>query len=73
MFFGCAVDSKPVNGAEQNRPMKNDEQGKDYPNRSPNATPPFPLRLGIFLLSIFHEHFILWTALERARDVRFEV
>src|SRR2546430_1668152 len=66
MFFGCAVNGEPMNGAEQDWPMKNDEQCKDYPNRNPNATPPFPRRPGIFLLIIFHEHFILWTALERA-------
>src|SRR2546423_10443407 len=73
MFFGCAVNGEPMNCAEQDWPMKNDEQRKDYPNRNPNAMPSFPLRLGIFLLIIFHEHFILWTALERARDRKFEV
>jgi len=60
------MDSEPVNGAEQNQPVENDEQRKDYPNRNPNATPPFSLRLRIVLLIIFHERFILWTALERA-------
>jgi hypothetical protein len=61
-----AVDSEPVNGAEENQSVKNDEQRKDYPNRNPNLTPPFSLRLRIILLIIFHERFILWTALERA-------
>jgi len=46
--------------------VKNDEQRKDYPNRNPNLTPPFSLRLRIILLIIFHERFILWTGLERA-------
>jgi hypothetical protein len=27
-----AVDSEPVNGAEENQSVKNDEQRKDYPN-----------------------------------------
>jgi len=45
MFLGCAVDSEPMNGAEQDRPVKNDEQRKDYPNRNPNATPSCSLRL----------------------------
>src|SRR5439155_1889707 len=66
MFLRCAVNSKPMNSAEQDRPVKNDEQRKDYPNRNPNATPPSSLWPRIFLLIIFHEHFILWTALERA-------
>src|SRR5438552_14853964 len=66
MFLRCAVNSKPMNGAEQDWPVKDDEQRKDYPDRNPNATPPFSLRSRIFLLIIFHEHFILWTALERA-------
>jgi len=73
MFLRCAVNSKPMNSAEQDWPVKNDEQRKDYPNRNPNATPPFSLRLRIFLLIIFHEDFILWSALERARDRKFEV
>src|SRR5260370_24919394 len=72
MFFRCALNRKPMNGAEQNRPVKNDEQRKDYPNRNPNATPPFSLRPRILLLVIFHERFILWTAPERARDRKFE-
>jgi hypothetical protein len=48
------VDSEPVNGAKQNKPVKNDKKRKDYPNRNPNATPPFSLRLRISLLIIFH-------------------
>src|SRR5213082_91203 len=75
MFLRCAVNSKPMNSAEQDWPVKNGEQRKDYPNRNPNATPPFSLRPRIFLLIIFHEHFILWTALERATgssDIRLK-
>src|SRR5437588_4237691 len=66
MFFGCALNGEPMNGTEQDWPVKDDEQRKDYPDRNPNATPPFSLRSRIFLLIVFHEHFILWTALERA-------
>jgi len=37
-----AVDSEPVNGAEENQSVKNDEQRKDYPNRNPNLAAVFP-------------------------------
>jgi len=73
MFFRCAVNGKPMNGTEQNGPVKNEKQRKNYPNRNPNATPPTSLRMRIFRLIIFHEDFILWSALERARDRKFEV
>src|SRR5207249_10462380 len=71
VLFRSGAYGKPVDRREQNGSMKNDEQRKDYPNRNPNATTPFSLRF--FLLIIFHEDFILWTALERARDRKLEV
>src|SRR6476646_3537515 len=66
ILFGEAMNSEPVNRAEQDRLMENQQQGKKDGKRNPNATPPFSLWFGIFFLVIFHEHFTLWIALERA-------
>src|SRR5437870_1278720 len=66
MLFCGAVNGEPVNGAEQDRPMKEKQQRQNRQN--PKATPPFSVWPRIFLLIIVHEHFILWTALERARE-----
>jgi hypothetical protein len=62
------MNSKPVNRAEQNQPMEDQQEGEKDGERNPDALPPFSFRLRIFLLIIFHEPFTLWTALERARD-----
>src|SRR5438309_5306657 len=71
MLFRGAVNGEPVNGTEQDRPMKEKQQRQNRQN--PKATTPFSVWPRILLLIIFHEHFILWSALERARDRKFEV
>src|SRR5689334_5704359 len=61
------MNREPMNGAEQNRSMKKQEENKKNGERNPNATSPFSFRGGIFFLVNFHEHFTLWTGRERAR------
>jgi hypothetical protein len=61
------MNREPMNGAEQNRSMKNGKQDKKNCERNPDATSLFSRRFGTFFLIILHEHFTLWTGRERAR------
>jgi len=44
------MNREPMNGAEQNRSMKNGKQDKKNCERNPNSTSLFSLRFGIFFL-----------------------
>jgi hypothetical protein len=51
------MNREPMNGAEQNRSMKNGKQDKKNCERNPNATSQFSFRFGMFLPDHFPRAF----------------
>src|SRR2546421_12716519 len=64
------MNREPMNRAEQNRSMEDQQEGKKAGEQNPSATPPFSLRLRILFLIIFHEHFTLWTGRGKSKGER---
>ena len=64
ILFRGRMHHEPMDSAEQNGSMENDEQPQNKEN--PDAAPALCLRLRVFVLIIRHERLTLWIALERA-------